>query len=449
MNAHFIEKYDRRVPRYTSYPTAPHFSPEIDDAAYGAWLHELPEGKPVSIYLHVPFCAELCWYCGCHTGVARTHRPIAQYVELLDREIELVAAGLRHRTQIAHLHWGGGTPNTLQADEIAGLVARLRQHFDVAPDAEISAEFDPRILSEEIVEAFAASGANRASLGVQDIDATVQKAINRIQPFETTANAVAWLRRAGIRGINFDLVYGLPHQTTEGLKQTIDRIVELEPDRIAVFGYAHVPWMRPHQKLIDESVLPDMEERLRQCSAIAERLTHHGYAAIGLDHFARADDPLARRRRNGELHRNFQGYTTDACDTLLGFGESSIGSLPQGYVQNTTDITRYRERIQSGRLATQRGIRFKGQDRLRRDVIERLMCDLAVDLEAVAERHGVAPDVFAEDVRRLEPLAEDGLVRQEGWRISVTEEARPFVRAACAAFDTYLSERSDRHSQMV
>lgn len=449
MKADFIEKYDRRVPRYTSYPTAPHFSPAVDEAAYRSWLAELPAGGGTSLYIHVPYCAVLCWYCGCHTGVVRGHQPIADYAKLLEKEIGLVAAALKGRLRIDHLHWGGGTPNMLLPEEIAAISLKLREHFDFSANAEISVELDPRALNAETVKAFAASGANRASLGVQDVNPEVQRAINRIQPYEMTAQTVEWLREAGFGGINFDLVYGLPHQTVAGLEETVDTVVRLRPDRVAVFGYAHVPWMRKHQKLLDESILPDMNERIRQNAAVAERLRGHGYVQIGLDHFARPEDPLARSLETGTLHRNFQGYTTDRCDTLIGLGESSISNLPQGYAQNATDITRYRERVNNGHLPIMRGIGFKGEDRLRGDVIERLMCNFAVDLEDAAGRHGATPDIFAAELGRIEILVQDGIVRRDGWRIEVTEEARSFVRAACAVFDTYLNEQGDRHSRIV
>lgn len=449
MKADFIEKYDRRVPRYTSYPTAPHFSPAVDEAVYRSWLAALPDGGAASLYIHVPYCAVLCWYCGCHTGVVRDHQPIADYAKLVETEIGLVAAALRGRLRIDHLHWGGGTPNMLRPEEIAAISAKLRAHFDVSPTAQISVELDPRALDEATVRAFAASGANRASIGVQDVNPEVQRAINRIQPYEMTARTVAWLRDAGFKGINFDLVYGLPHQTVAGLEETVDTVATLRPDRIAVFGYAHVPWMRKHQKLIDESILPDMNERIRQNAAVAARFKRHGYVQIGLDHFARPEDPLARSLQAGTLHRNFQGYTTDRCDTLIGLGESSISTLPQGYAQNAADITRYRERINSGHLPVMRGIGFQGEDRLRGDVIERLMCNFTVDLADAAGRHGATPAIFAAELERIEILVEDGIVRRDGWRIEVREEARGFVRAACAVFDTYLNDQSDRHSRIV
>jgi oxygen-independent coproporphyrinogen-3 oxidase len=448
MRHDLIAKYNRRVPRYTSYPTAPHFRPAVDHVIYRSWLRSLPQGTRCSLYLHVPFCARLCWYCGCHTSVVREHRPIADYVALLEREIDLVVPECRELAA-EHIHWGGGTPNMLNGEEIARLMGVLRDRFAAAGTAEVSAELDPRILDERRVRDFAAAGINRASLGVQDFDARVQRAINRIQPFAMTADAVRWLRAAGMRSVNFDLLYGLPHQTVPSVLDTVERAASLAPDRIALFGYAHVPWMKRHQKLLPETALPGPAERAEQCEAAAARLVALGYVPVGLDHFARPDDALAQRLAEGELHRNFQGYTTDEAPVLLGFGVSAIGSLPQGYVQNTADFTLYRERLAAGKLATARGLRLSADDRLRREVIERLMCDMQVDLAAVAARHGRPAEDFVPALTELDELVYDGIARREGWQVAVTDAGRPLVRAVCAVFDEYLGESETRHARAI
>jgi oxygen-independent coproporphyrinogen-3 oxidase len=284
---------------------------------------------------------------------------------------------------------------------------------------------------------------------VQDFEPRVQRAINRIQPYEKTRDAALWLRAAGVRGVNLDLMYGLPYQSTATVLSTVDRAVGLTPDRFALFGYAHVPWMKKHQLLIPEAALPDAAERFEQAEAAAARLIEHGYVRIGLDHFALPDDPMAKSLAAGRLRRNFQGYTTDECQVLLGFGVSAIGSLPQGYVQNTTDFTRYRQAIEAGSLPTARGIALTPDDRLRREVIERLMCDLEVDLAAVAQHHGCRPAVFAASLPALTELEKDGIAVRNGWHLAVTEEGRPLVRAVCAAFDTYLQQSTGRHSAAV
>jgi oxygen-independent coproporphyrinogen-3 oxidase len=440
-------KYDRALPRYTSYPTAPHFKP-VEPPTYQSWLRTIPHGTSASLYVHVPFCAALCWYCGCHTHVVRGHTAIAEYARLLEREMGLVADEAPDLRATA-VHWGGGTPSLLAGDELARLMDAAGRRFNLVSDAEISAELDPRVLSAKRVRALAAAGVNRASLGVQDFDPAVQQAINRIQPLDMTRRAIGWLREAGIGSVNFDLMYGLPRQTVAGVVASIDCALEMEPDRIALFGYAHVPWMKPHQKLLPEGELPDGAARAAQAAAAATRLVERGYVRIGLDHFARPDDALARQLASGALHRNFQGYTTDAAPVLLGFGVSAIGILPQGYVQNTTDIPRYRQSVLAGRFATVRGLPLGGENRLRRAVIERLMCDMEVDLAAVALNHGSRPDHFIPELVELDDLIADGIACRDGWTISLTEAGRPLVRAVCAIFDAYLGAGAGRHSRAI
>jgi oxygen-independent coproporphyrinogen-3 oxidase len=449
-----LARYDGvRVPRYTSYPTAPHFTGAVDADRYREWLGSLAADAGVSLYLHIPFCESMCWYCGCHTKVVARYQPVAEYLALLRREIELVAALVPGRLRVRHLHWGGGTPNMVAPDDFAAVMATLRHGFDFAPDAEIAVEIDPRTLTPDHVRAMAGAGVNRASLGVQDFDPDVQRAVNRIQPYDLTAGAVARLHAAGIHALNFDLMYGLPGQTVEGCHDTAERALTLRPDRLAVFGYAHVPWMKTHQRKIDEAALPDGPTRWRQFAAIADALTGAGFEPVGLDHFARPQDPLAVARRAGRLHRNFQGYTPDGSPVLIGFGASAIGALPQGYIQNAPDFHRYAEAIGAGGLAVTRGLVLSAEDRLRRDLIERLMSDLAVDLEQVAARHGVGPGHFDAELDGLDGLAADGVVERDGWRLTIPEVARPLVRIVAAVFDPYLvasqQNGTARHSRAV
>jgi oxygen-independent coproporphyrinogen-3 oxidase len=449
MTPELIARYDRRVPRYTSYPTAPHFSPAVDAATYAGWLAALPRDTPLSLYMHVPFCAELCLYCGCHTTVARRYAPIAAYVDLLEREIAMVAAILGDGRPAAHIHWGGGTPTALSPADLGRIGRVLAKHFKVERDAEIAVEIDPRTLTEAHVAALAEMGVNRASLGVQDFDAEVQRLIGRIQSFEETARAAAWLRAAGVTAINLDLMYGLPGQTVARVERSIAEALRLSPERIALFGYAHVPWMKKHQALIPEDRLPDAAARLAQLEAATEIIRGADYVAIGFDHFARAGDPLALRQKRGDLHRNFQGYTTDHAEALIGFGTSSIGTLPQGYIQNAPSTVAYREAIMSRRLPTVRGFALSDEDRLRRAVIERLMCDLAVDLDAVARDFGGDGARFADELDRVDALAADGLVERRGHRLVVPDEARPLVRSVCAVFDRYLAPDATRHAKAI
>ncbi|MGP0094240.1 MAG: oxygen-independent coproporphyrinogen III oxidase [Xanthobacteraceae bacterium] len=436
MRSDWLKYLDRRIPRYTSYPTAVQFGPEIGGGAYEHWLATLPAEAPVSIYIHVPFCAELCLYCGCHTTVARRYAPVADYVDLLEREIALVGriAGRRRAVQI---HWGGGTPTMLAPQDFMRVMAVVHANFSVAPHAELAIEIDPRTLTGEHVAALADAGITRASLGVQDFEDRVQRAVRRLQSFDQTARAADWLREAGVGSINLDLMYGLPYQTVTTVTATARRALAIEPDRIALFGYAHVPWMKRHQQLIPEQALPGSSERFAQSRAAAEVLIGAGYQPIGLDHFARDGDLLAHRQREGRLRRNFQGYTTDAAQALIGFGTSAIGALPNGYVQNAPGTVAYRDAIAAGRPATVRGYALTDEDRLRRDIIERLMCDLCADLAEICAAHNRSANDFVAELSALDALADDGLVQRAGSKISVPERARPLIRTVCAVFDAY------------
>jgi oxygen-independent coproporphyrinogen-3 oxidase len=436
---------DRRVPRYTSYPTAPHFHRGIGEAHYRQWLAALDPHAPLSLYLHIPFCHRLCWYCGCHTTVERRAEPIAAYAEDLTAEIGRVADTIGSRPPVSALHLGGGTPNMLPPTALDSLLAAIRERFAVMPTAEIAIEIDPRSLTKDWVEAAAGAGLNRASLGVQDVNPAVQLAINRQQPFAVTEWAMAALRQAGVGSINIDLMYGLPHQTVDSLVATVDTVVSTLPERISLFGYAHVPWMKPSQKLLSGPALPGPTERLQQQAAAGERLVRAGYVRVGLDSFALPSDPLAQ----GGARRNFQGYTTDGAATLIGFGASAIGRLPQGYVQNVAQIAEWQATIAAGRLAVGRGCELSAEDRFRGEIIERLMCHLDVDLDEVAARHGRDAGSIELELLRLCAFEAEGLVRRDGRRVSVTEVGRPFVRSVCAIFDRYLDESEARHAAAV
>ena len=449
MKAEILARYaDQPLPRYTSYPTAPHFGPAVGSGTYREWLQAVTPDSGASLYLHLPFCRSMCWYCGCHTTVTARDEPIARYVDALHREIDLVADALPGRIAARQIHFGGGTPTLMQPEQFAALIDRLRARFDVTADAEIAIEIDPRTLDQRMVDALASGGVNRASLGVQSFDPIVQCAINRIQTFEETGVAVADLRSAGIAAINFDLIYGLPHQTVESCLDTAARALELKPDRFAVFGYAHVPAFKRHQRKIEEAALPNGTKRHDQAEAIAVALTGADYRRIGLDHFARPKDALAIASENGALHRNFQGYTTDACETLLGFGASSIGRLPQGYVQNAVLIGDYQRRIAANDLAVGKGRAFAPEDRLRAAVIERIMCDYRVDLDVVCGRFGADPDALLTN-SGLDQLYEDGIAQRDRNVIAIADNARPLVRVLAAAFDQYLGDAPARHSRAV
>ena len=449
MSNRLLAKYDQRVPRYTSYPTAPRFHAGVDAGSYRAWLSGLDRALPLSLYLHIPFCDSLCWFCGCHTKVVRRYDPVAAYLDLLLREIDLVAELLGPGRRVCHIHLGGGTPTILEPADMARLFDRLRARFDVEPEADIAVENDPRELNPDLIRVMAEAGVTRASLGLQDINLQVQQAVNRVQSLDETRRVADALREAGISSINIDLMYGLPYQTLGRVLRTIDAALELKPERICLFGYAHVPWMKKHQRLIDEAALPDAEERFAQYMGVAKYLQHAGYDWIGLDHFALPGDALSRAARDGTLHRNFQGYTTDPAPLRLGFGLSAIGMLPEGFVQNEVPLHAYREAVRAGELPVARGLELTDDDRLRAAVIEQLMCFLRVDLAQVCRTHGQTAGAFKGEMAALLPLQADGLVRVTGTNVKVTAKGRPFLRRVCAVFDRYLEPAETRHARAV
>jgi len=448
MEQQLLEKYDAPVPRYTSYPTAPHFQPGVTGDTYTAWLAGVAGDDAVSLYFHVPFCTAMCWYCGCHTKVVRRYQPISDYAATLSREVDLAADALASDPGVVHVHWGSGTPTMLSADDFCRLMDKVRSRFRFAGQAEVAVEIDPRTLTRDMAAALARAGVTRASLGVQDFNVHVQEAINRVQPYEVTENAVDWLRQAGINAVNFDLMYGLPGQTADDVARSVELAHKLKPTRLALFGYAHVPWMKTHQKMIDTGALPDGPERMVQVETAARGLTGLGYRAIGLDHFALAGDPLSLALDEGRLRRNFQGYTIDEGQTLLGFGASAIGNLPGGYVQNETALGAYGRAVKAGRLPIVRGIELTDDDRLRRAVIERLMCGLEADLKALAAEFGLN-ETFAPEQAALAPMIDDGLAELRGGVVHITDKGRPLMRMVTAVFDRYLQTGADRHSRAV
>ena len=403
--------------------------------------------------IYVPFCDRLCLYCGCNTSVVRLESSHRAYAALLMREIDHVARLIGRRAAVSHVHWGGGAPTSLPGDCLVAIMDRLKERFAFAKDAEIAIEIDPTSLPSDRREALGPMGVTRVSLGVQDVEFSVQRAIGRVQSHKETKACAVAARGLGVHSLNLDLIYGLPLQTEEGVARTARRALELKADRVAVFGYAHVPWMRKHQALIPEELLPGPVARYEQLNAIQRVLTQEGgYVAVGLDHYALPSDAMAKAAAARRLKRSFQGYTTDAAPALIGFGASSIGSLPQGYVQNAPTAAAYAKEIEAGRLATVRGIAVSADDRVRRDVIERVMCNLEVDIDAVAAEHRADPaPLKAAATDGMLRFEEDGLASWDGRRIAVSERGRPFVRSIAALFDLYLARQSDRprHSRAV
>jgi oxygen-independent coproporphyrinogen-3 oxidase len=448
LNDHLLSKYSGAVPRYTSYPTAPHFDTSIACGEYALWLDALGAGASVSLYIHIPYCDRLCWFCACHTKQTLRYEPIAAYLRSLKREIEMVAT-LLPQARVTALHLGGGSPTMLRPDDMRGLVQHLRDHFTFEPGAEISVEMDPNDLDEARYDALAEIGMTRASLGVQDFDPVVQQAINRIQTFEQTKSVVDAVRKRGVRSVNCDLLYGLPFQTISTLENTVSDILSLDPDRIALFGYAHVPWMKKHQTMIDEASLPDIAARFRQMRRAAEMLMQSGYESIGIDHFARPGDALAVAARNGSLRRNFQGYTADTSPVLIGLGASSIGRLPQGYVQNMPATGEYQRMADAGGLAAVRGLALKPEDYLRSHVIERLMCDFRFSFGDLRGRFGAFAEPVIAEAKQIAAGDRDGICGVDSDGFFVTPAGRPFCRSIAAFFDAYLGSAKGRHSIAV
>ena len=428
------------VPRYTSYPTAADFTPDVGAKEHVAWLGGLDAREAVSVYLHVPYCREICLYCGCNTKMAVRDDVIDLYRRALEAEIDLAVSLIRRKPRIARLHWGGGTPSILGPRGLRSVVAAIRRHFSFDVGFEHAVELDPRRVTPALAKALGEIGITRASLGVQDIDPLVQAAIGRVQPLVV----IERLRSAGITSLNFDLMYGLPLQTVESVRKTCDLVGRMAPDRISCFGYAHLPRLKANQRRIDEAKLPSQDQRIDQAEAIAEALVRHGYQKIGIDHFAKPDDALSRAAASGKLHRNFQGYTDDASRVLLGFGASSISTFADGFVQNVADVPKYVSAIKAGSLASARGCRLDETDRQRARIIERLMCDFAVDLGAVAPHAD-----FSEELSLLAPMHWDGLVDINGTKLTVTSAGRAVVRVVAAAFDTYRRPQATQFSKAI
>ncbi|MEM7685011.1 MAG: oxygen-independent coproporphyrinogen III oxidase [Pseudomonadota bacterium] len=449
MSASLADYSRRNVPRYTSYPTVPHFSEAIGAEDYEGWLSAIDPDEPVSLYVHVPYCRQLCWYCGCNMKLASRDAPIARYAAHLLDEIKLMDRLLPGRMSISHLAWGGGTPTALEPDCLARIMEAIGARFNFVPGAEISIESDPRTLTQEMIRRIGALGFTRASFGVQEFDPKVQAAINRIQPPEMVRETVASLRGVGVTGINFDLMYGLPHQTIDMLRKSIEICAEIRPDRIALFGYAHVPWVAKKQRLIDEAALPGAAERMEQAQEAQKMLVDVGYEPIGLDHFALPGDSMAVAAQEKQLRRNFQGYTTDRAETLIGFGSTSISRTPHGHVQNLSETGAWARAVSAGQLPVAKGIAFSENDRLRSAVIEAIMCNGVVDLAKMARAFG-APINWASDAGpELARMVRDGLIVCEGMEVRVSDAGSPLRRVVAAAFDAYLGAESARHSVAV
>ncbi|MFC4340344.1 oxygen-independent coproporphyrinogen III oxidase [Cupriavidus numazuensis] len=440
-------RIDGNGPRYTSYPTADRFHNRLGEAGYHAALADCRAAAPapLSLYLHIPFCENICYYCGCNKVITRDHGRSAKYVHYLAKEMALAAAHIGGRRQVLQSHWGGGTPTFLNPDEMRRVMASLHEHFDLPADGEHSIEIDPRRVDHARMALLAELGFNRVSLGVQDFDPEVQQAIHRVQPFEETRAVVDAARELGFRSVSLDLIYGLPHQTTARFNATVEQVLTLRPDRLSVYSYAHLPHVFKPQRRIDENALPSAGEKLDILVSTIERLTAAGYVYIGMDHFALPDDDLAVAQREGRLQRNFQGYSTHAGYDQLGFGISAIGAVAGRYVQNARTLDEYYASLDAGHLPVMRGFAMNQDDHLRREIIGALMCNGVLDVAQIEARHGIDfAHAFAAELADLDRLAEDGLVRRDPHRIEVTLLGRLLVRRVAMVFDRYLREDAAR-----
>src|SRR6185437_4345408 len=442
-----VRKYNVAGPRYTSYPPATKFAntlswPQLADNI----LQNNRSERDLSLYFHIPFCETLCWYCGCTTVITRNHGRSTAYLNHLEKEIAQMSALINPRRKVVQLHWGGGSPTFLQPDEIRRLGAMIRRTFAFSHDAEAGVEIDPRRLTHGHMVALREAGFNRVSIGVQYFDPRVQQAIHRIQPREITEQAVNWARELGFRSINLDLIYGLPHQTVESFDSTLDAVLELKPDRLAVFSYAHVPWVKPAQKILEREALPGPELKLSLFKEVIERLTaDNRYLYIGMDHFAQPNDELSVAQRQQKLQRNFQGYSTHADADIYSFGMSSISQIPDAYWQNDKDLPSYYAKLAAGKVPLAGGYLLTDEDRFRREVIMRLMCDLSLNFAATSERLGIKfEEYFEEELEALGDFEVDGLICQTKQGFDVTESGRLFIRNLAMCFDNSLAPASHR-----
>ena len=453
INLDLVRKYNQPGPRYTSYPPATRFAPSYAKELFLERIHQSNQtnATDLSLYFHLPFCRSLCWYCGCTTIITTQQKKSASYLRLLDAEMQVMRGHLNPERKVVQLHFGGGTPTFLQPDELRELGSMIRRRFEVSDDAEFGVEIDPRRLTEDHVRALREIGVNRVSLGVQDHNPKVQLAVHRIQPREVTEQAIVWARAAGIQMVNIDLIYGLPHQTPESFTKTLDEIVALNPDRLAVFSYAHVPWIKPSQKILETENLPSAETKLQLLKLTIEKLTASGFDYIGMDHFAKPNDELTLAQKNKTLQRNFQGYSTRGNTDIYSFGISSISQAADAYWQNYKELDTYSERLSHGEAPIERGYVLTEEDIVRRKTIMRLMCDLELDYAALSEQVGVnVAEHFASEIASLSDLEADGLVRRSATGLKITSAGRLFIRNVAMRFDAYLPRQAERRfSQTV
>ena len=455
LDQELINRYDQSGPRYTSYPTAVQFHDGFGPEQYRAAAQASnASGRPLSLYFHIPFCDTVCFYCACNKIATKDRTRAQPYLDRVYRELAMQGELFDSARPVEQLHWGGGTPTFISHDQMRELMAETRRNFRLLDDdsGEYSIEIDPREVTEETIAILREIGFNRMSLGLQDLDPKVQKAVNRIQTAEETFGALAAARREGFRSLSMDLIYGLPLQTPASFIATLDRVLEAEPDRLSVFNYAHLPERFKPQRRINESELPSADQKLEILQQVGEHLSAAGYAYIGMDHFARPDDELAVAQREGQLYRNFQGYSTHAHCDLVAVGVTSIGMVGNTYAQNMRTLDEYYARIDAGELPVFRGVELSHDDQLRRDVITRLICNFALDTQVVEKAWGIDfADYFAHELKRLAAMAGDGLLTIDGTQISVLPAGRLLIRNICMVFDRYLAAegQTTRFSKVI
>jgi oxygen-independent coproporphyrinogen-3 oxidase len=442
-----LRRYDRPGPRYTSYPTAVEFHEDYTEADYRKLLAAADRlsAEPLSLYIHIPFCEERCTYCGCHVVITRKREVADKYLDHLGREIDMLAEALPRRRALSQYHWGGGTPNYLSVEQMAGLHAKVTEHFEIVEGAEVAVEIDPRVTTREQIDLMCECGFNRVSMGVQDFAPEVQAAVNRRQSEEQTVDLYHYCRSAGIPSINLDLIYGLPLQTPETFRRTMESVVRLRPDRLALYSFAYIPWLKPHQKSIPEQSMPSPETKLRLFCIAREMMLVAGYHQIGMDHFALPDDELALAQSRRSLHRNFMGYTVKKGGDMVGAGISAIGDLQGSFAQNAKKLSGYHEALDAGRFPIERGCFLDRDDVIRRDVITKLMCNFHLDRSEIEQCHGIDFGSYFEQ-ELVELAASDGPVAHgfleiDGDSLEVVGNGRLFVRNICMTFDRYLRER--------
>ncbi|MCK6604820.1 MAG: oxygen-independent coproporphyrinogen III oxidase [Ignavibacteriaceae bacterium] len=450
-----IKKYDRPGPRYTSYPTAPHFNEGFTSVNYLDEVirtNKLDKMPPLSLYYHLPFCDTLCYFCGCNMIITRNRDRIKEYVRYLKNEIDLLRSYLDSDRMVDQLHWGGGTPTHLNPDEILDLANYIKTSFNFDPKSENGCEIDPRGLTRDHLAALREGGFNRISMGVQDFNDKVQKAVNRVQPEEMTVQVVDWVRELGFESINLDLIYGLPHQNVETFAETVERIIKIRPDRLAVFNYAHVPWMKKHMALIKEDDIPKPEEKLAILKMTIEKLTAAGYVFIGMDHFALPDDDMSIALENKKLYRNFQGYSTHAGTDLYAMGITSISQIGRVYAQNFKKEKEYFDALEDGQLPVTKGYYLSDDDLLRRHVVMRVMCDFELNFENIEREFKINfMDYFGDSIAAMKEMVDDGLVEMQVDGFTVTDKGRMMIRNIAMNFDYYIMNQKDsgRYSRTV